>query len=47
MYLGGSTPGASTFVWSRTDGVDAAFTVNTRTWPAGYVPTLARRHLCT
>jgi CubicO group peptidase (beta-lactamase class C family) len=31
----GSTPGASTFVWSRTDGVDAAFTINTRTWPAG------------
>ncbi|MBV8989147.1 MAG: serine hydrolase [Solirubrobacterales bacterium] len=31
----GSTPGASTFVWSRTDGVDAAFTLNTRTWPAG------------
>jgi CubicO group peptidase (beta-lactamase class C family) len=31
----GSTPGASTFVWSRGDGVDAAFTINTRTWPAG------------
>ena len=31
----GSTPGASTFVWSRNDGVDAAFTINTRTWPAG------------
>jgi CubicO group peptidase (beta-lactamase class C family) len=31
----GSTPGASTCVWSRTDGVDAAFTINTRFWPAG------------
>ena len=27
--------GASTYVWSRADGVDAAFTLNTRTWPAG------------
>ena len=31
----GSTPGASTFVWSRADGVDAALTLNTRYWPAG------------
>ncbi len=31
----GSTPGASTFVWSRPDGVDAALVLNTRTWPAG------------
>jgi len=31
----GSTPGASTFVWSRADGVDAAITINTRFWPAG------------
>ena len=31
----GSTPGASTYVWSRKDGVDAAFTINTRAWPAG------------
>jgi CubicO group peptidase (beta-lactamase class C family) len=31
----GSTPGASTYVWSRADGVDAAFTINTRSWPAG------------
>jgi CubicO group peptidase (beta-lactamase class C family) len=31
----GSTPGASTYVWSRPDGVDAAFTINTRFWPAG------------
>ena len=31
----GSTPGASTYVWSRADGVDAAFVLNTRTWPAG------------
>ena len=31
----GSTPGASTYVWSRADGVDAAFTINTRCWPAG------------
>jgi hypothetical protein len=32
---GGSTPGASTYVWSRNDGVAAAFVLNTRTWPAG------------
>jgi CubicO group peptidase (beta-lactamase class C family) len=31
----GSTPGASTYVWSRGDGIDAAFTINTRTWPPG------------
>ncbi len=31
----GSTPGASTYVWSRADGVDAAFTINTRCRPAG------------
>jgi CubicO group peptidase (beta-lactamase class C family) len=31
----GGTPGASTYVWSRADGVDAAFTINTRLWPAG------------
>jgi hypothetical protein len=31
----GSTPGASTYVWSRNDGVDAGFVLNTRTWPAG------------
>jgi CubicO group peptidase (beta-lactamase class C family) len=31
----GSTPGASTYVWSRADGVDAALTINTRFWPAG------------
>ncbi len=31
-----STPGASTYVWSRADGVDAAFTINTRFWPAHF-----------
>ena len=30
----GSTPGASTYAVSRADGVDWAFTINTRTWPA-------------
>jgi hypothetical protein len=25
-------------VWSRSDGVDAAFTVNTRTWQPGSSP---------
>ncbi|HEY2384122.1 MAG TPA: serine hydrolase [Terriglobia bacterium] len=36
----GSTPGASTYVWSRGDGVDAGFTLNTRTWPAGANPVM-------
>jgi CubicO group peptidase (beta-lactamase class C family) len=36
----GSTPGASTYVWSRADGVDAAFTINTRFWPAGSPATI-------
>jgi CubicO group peptidase (beta-lactamase class C family) len=31
----GSTPGASTYAWSRGDGVDWAFTINTRDWPPG------------
>jgi hypothetical protein len=30
----GSTPGAPTFAVSRADGIDWAFTINTRTWPA-------------
>ncbi|MDQ6774618.1 MAG: serine hydrolase [Actinomycetota bacterium] len=34
----GSTPGARTWVWSRGDGVDAALTVNTRTWQPGSSP---------
>jgi CubicO group peptidase (beta-lactamase class C family) len=29
----GSTPGASTWAQSRTDGVDWAYTINTRDWP--------------
>jgi CubicO group peptidase (beta-lactamase class C family) len=29
----GSTPGSSTYAWSRGDGVDVAFVINTRTWP--------------
>src|SRR3984957_6972541 len=31
----GSTPGASTYVWSRAAGGDAALTINTRPRPAG------------
>jgi CubicO group peptidase (beta-lactamase class C family) len=34
----GSTPGARTWVWSRSDGIDAALTVNTRTWQPGSSP---------
>jgi CubicO group peptidase (beta-lactamase class C family) len=30
----GSTPGASTWAESRSDGVDWAYTINTRDWPA-------------
>jgi hypothetical protein len=36
----GSTPGATTFAVSRADGIDWAFTINTRTWPAGASATL-------
>ena len=36
----GSTPGTSTFAWSRGDGVDWAFALNTRTWPPGASATL-------
>jgi hypothetical protein len=31
----GSTPGASTWIESRTDGLDWALTVNTRDFPGG------------
>src|SRR5262249_40174979 len=31
----GNTWGGATSVWSRPDGVDAAFTINTSYWPAG------------
>jgi CubicO group peptidase (beta-lactamase class C family) len=36
----GSTPGASTLAVSRGDGIDWAFTINTRDWPPGTSPTL-------
>lgn len=36
----GSTPGASTLAASRSDGVDWAYTVNTRDWAPGVSPTL-------
>ncbi len=36
----GSTPGASTLAVSRGDGVDWAYTVNTRDWAPGRSPTL-------
>jgi hypothetical protein len=34
----GSTPGGSTFAASRGDGIDWAYTINTRDWPAGTQP---------
>jgi CubicO group peptidase (beta-lactamase class C family) len=36
----GSTPGASTLAVSRGDGIDWAFTINTRDWPPSTSPTL-------
>lgn len=36
----GSTPGASTLAVSRGDGVDWAYTINTRDWAPGISPTL-------
>jgi hypothetical protein len=36
----GSTPGASTLAWSRGDGVDWAYVINTRNWPPNTSPTL-------
>lgn len=36
----GSTPGASSLAVSRSDGVDWAYTINTRDWPASTSPTL-------
>jgi CubicO group peptidase (beta-lactamase class C family) len=36
----GSTPGASTLAWSRGDGIDWAYVINTRDWPPSTSPTL-------
>jgi hypothetical protein len=36
----GSTPGASTWAQSRTDGVDWAYVINTRDWPPNTSQTL-------
>jgi CubicO group peptidase (beta-lactamase class C family) len=36
----GSTPGASSLAVSRGDGVDWAYTINTRDWPPSTSPTL-------
>ncbi|MDB4896696.1 MAG: penicillin-binding protein [Firmicutes bacterium] len=36
----GSTPGASSLAVSRGDGVDWAYVINTRDWPAATTPTL-------
>jgi CubicO group peptidase (beta-lactamase class C family) len=36
----GSTPGASTLAVSRGDGIDWAYTINTRDWPPSTSPTL-------
>lgn len=36
----GSTPGASSLAVSRSDGVDWAYTINTRDWPPLTSPTL-------
>ena len=36
----GSGPGASCLASSRTDGIDWAFTINTRDWPPSATPTL-------
>lgn len=36
----GSTPGTSTLAWSRGDGVDWAYVINTRDWPPQTSPTL-------
>ena len=36
----GSTPGASTLAVSRGDGIDWAYTINTRDWPPATSPTL-------
>ena len=37
----GDGAGASCLAWSRTDGVDCAFTINTRDWPPSTSSTLA------
>jgi CubicO group peptidase (beta-lactamase class C family) len=36
----GSTPGSSTLAFSRGDGVDWAYVINTRNWPPNTAPTL-------
>jgi CubicO group peptidase (beta-lactamase class C family) len=36
----GSTPGASSLAWSRGDGIDWAYVINTRDWPPSTSPTL-------
>ena len=36
----GSTPGSSTLAWSRGDGVDCAYVINTRDWPPNTSPKL-------
>jgi CubicO group peptidase (beta-lactamase class C family) len=36
----GSTPGSSTWAESRGDGVDWAYTINTRNWPPNAAPAL-------
>jgi hypothetical protein len=36
----GSTPGASAMAVSRGDGIDWAYTINTRDWPQSTSPTL-------
>jgi hypothetical protein len=36
----GSTPGSSTLAWSRGDGVDWAYVINTRNWPPHTSPSL-------
>jgi CubicO group peptidase (beta-lactamase class C family) len=36
----GSTPGSSSLAWSRGDGVDWAYIINTRDWPPNTAPTL-------
>jgi hypothetical protein len=36
----GSTPGASSLAVSRGDGIDWAYTINTRNWPPATSPTL-------
>jgi CubicO group peptidase (beta-lactamase class C family) len=36
----GSTPGSSTLAWSRGDGADWAYVIDTRNWPPNTSPTL-------